>query len=67
MLASDATMAVDWEEEASITIKSSCWIRDLSLFSFIHKLKENLSEKVVIIREPEVSSEWVSENARNRL
>ena len=49
MLASDATMAVDWEEEASITIESSWWIQVLSLFSFIQKLKENLSEKVSMI------------------
>ena len=62
----DATIVVDWEEKALITIESSCWIQDLLLFSFIHKLKENLSEKVLIIREPGVSSKWVGEKARNR-
>ena len=66
MLASGATMAVDWEEKAWITIKSSCWIWDVSLFPFIHRLKENLSEKVSIIWEPGVSSEWVGENTGNR-
>ena len=57
MLASDAIMAVDWEEEASITIELSWWIRVLLFFPFIQKLKENLSEKVSMIQEPGVSSE----------
>ena len=67
MLASDAIIAVDWEEEASITIELSWWIRVLLFFPFIQKLKENLSEKVSIIREPEASSEWVGKNTRNGL
>ena len=67
ILVSDAIMAVDWEEEALIIIELSYWIWDLLLFPFIHKLKENLSEKVSIIQEPGVSSEWVGENSRNRL
>ena len=56
MLASDATIATDWEEEALITIELSWWIWVLLLFLFIQKLKENLLEKVSMIREPGASS-----------
>ena len=65
MLASVATMAMDCDEDNSITTESSCWRRNLSFFSLLHKLKENLSEKVSITRKPRESSEWVGEKEGN--
>ena len=62
MLASDVTMAMDCKKEASITIKSSWWMQNLLFFPFMHKLKENLSEKISMIWELRKSSGWVDEN-----
>ena len=67
MLASDVMIAMDCKEEALITIESSWWIQSLLLFPFMHKLKENLSEKMSMIQKPGESSGWVGENAENSL
>ena len=67
MLVSDATIAMDYERKALITIESSWWMWNLLFFSFSHKLKENLWEKMSMIQKPGKSSGWVGENARKSL
>ena len=65
MLASIAMMAMDCNEDDSITTESSCWKRNLSFFPLLHKLKENLSEKISITWKPRESSGWVREKEGN--
>ena len=61
MLASITTMAVDKDEDDSMTILSSwsSWI--WPFFSLLFKLKEKQSEKLSIILEPGKSSGWRGE------
>ena len=59
MLASVVMMAMDCDEDNSITTESSWWKWNLSFFSLSYKLKENLSEKISITRKPGESSGWV--------
>ena len=42
-------------------------MHNLLFFPFMHKLKENLSEKISMIWEPGKSSGWVGENAGKSL
>ena len=65
MLASVAMMAMDCNKDKSITTESSCWRRNLSFFPLLHKLNENLSEKMSITQKPGESSGWVEEKERN--
>jgi len=48
MLASDAMMVTDKDENDSKTISLSNWMHDLSSFSLLNKLKEMQSEKLSI-------------------
>ena len=48
MLASDAMMAIDKDEENSKTILLSNWAHDLLSFSWLNKLKEIWSKKLSI-------------------
>ena len=65
MLASIMTMAMDCDENDSITTESSWWKQNLSFFSLLHKLKENLSEKMSITQKSGESSGWVGEKEGN--
>jgi len=65
MLASVATIAMDCNEDDSITTELSCWRQNLSFFPLLHKLKENLSEKMSITQKPRESSGWVGEKEEN--
>ena len=61
MLAFVVTMAMDCEEDDSITTELSWWQRNLLFFSLLHKIKENLSKKILITWKPGESSGWVGE------
>ena len=62
MLVFNAAIVIDYERVALITIELSSWMWNLLFFSFLHKLKENLSEKMSTIQKPGENSGWVGEN-----
>ena len=61
ILASVVVMAVDSDDNDSITIESSCWRQILSFFPLLLKLKEKQLEKMSITLEPGESSGWRGE------
>jgi len=65
MLASVVIMAMDCNKDDSITTELSWWRQNLSFFSLLQRLKENLSKKLSIILKPRESSGWVRENEGN--
>jgi len=61
ILAFVAVMAVDGDDDDSITIESSCWRQILSFFPLLLELKEKQLEEVSITLEPDESSGWRGE------
>ena len=67
ILASIMMIAMCCDKDDSITTESSWWRRNLSFFSLLQRLKENLSEKLLIILKLRESLEWVREKKENNL
>jgi len=67
MLASIATIAVNYNKDNSITTESSWWRQRLSFFFLLQRLKENLSENMSITLKPRESSGWIGEKEGNIL
>ena len=58
ILASDAMMAMEGDEEDSKASLSSWWVQCLLSFSLLQTLNEIWSEKLTIILRPGENSEW---------
>ena len=67
ILASVAVMAVDSDDDDSITIESSCWRQILSFFPLLLELKEKQLEKISITLKPGKSLGWRGEKEEKTL